>query len=246
MAPTIRSALTGSSSRTRAQRQVSASVPTLASSASSFIPHSAPRSAQRGERIGEQRVERTVGGGDVLPVLPDVGVDGVVGDRQRAVQIGVEAVLDPHSRVGDVAEDVGREQDRPREHDRVQDADQNDRPAFGDGDRARALDERDEPRVGGRERDQRDQEGPVAEALADPLQPAGDRRGIWGSAPSGPEPRRARSRRSRLGAAARAARERRRPLLRARASEAELTPCGDAHAVGLTMPRGSQRHPGGS
>jgi hypothetical protein len=42
LAPTIRSAATGSKPRTRAQRQVNVSVPALASSASTFIAHSAP------------------------------------------------------------------------------------------------------------------------------------------------------------------------------------------------------------
>ncbi len=42
LAPTTRIASTGSRPRARAQRQVNASVPALASSASSFMPHSAP------------------------------------------------------------------------------------------------------------------------------------------------------------------------------------------------------------
>ena len=42
LAPTTSIAPTGSSPRARAQRQINASVPALASSASSFIPHSAP------------------------------------------------------------------------------------------------------------------------------------------------------------------------------------------------------------
>ncbi len=154
--------------------------------------------AEQPERVGDQRVERAVGGRDLLPVRPDVVVDGVVHDRDRPVRVWVQAVLDAHPRVGDVAEHVGREQDRPDEDDRVQRHEQRDRPAFGDAlARARSI-----PRSPPRRRAPRSgRRGSRAARRCPTASPRS--RATWGSATSARRRRRARSRRSPRRAAAR-------------------------------------------
>ena len=143
--------------------------------------------AERRERIGEQRVKRAVRRGDAVPVAPDVAEDRVVMNREGAVRVGIQAVLNRHAGVGDVAEHVGRDQDRTGEHDQLQHRDERDRPAFGDhaarvarlgavGDGPRTTGDQDQPEVGAARDEQRDQEDAIAETLAGASQPARDLR----------------------------------------------------------------------
>jgi hypothetical protein len=72
------------------------------------------------------------------------------------VQVRVDAVLDAHSRVGDVAEDIGREQHRPEEDHEMEHGDQRDRPTPRDRQLALRVGERHQSGVGDGRDDQRD------------------------------------------------------------------------------------------
>ena len=171
--------------------------------------------AERRERVGEQRVEGAVGGGDLLPVVADVAVDRVAGDRDGAVQVRVEAVLDAHAGVGDVAEDVRREQNGPDEDDQRGAPRPGRSPSVWRSQGTGGACERDQPAVGARGDEQGDQEDAVAEALAEPGQPAGDRGLFRDQRRVAERHRRARSRRSPRAAAAPAGRRGARATLRA-------------------------------
>ena len=143
---------------------------------------------EQAEGVGDQRVQGAVGGGDAQPVVPDVAEHRVADDRHRAVQIGVDAVDGPHAGVGDVAEHIGGDQDRPGEHDQVQQRDERDRPSdhrpVRAGTRARAgvragararAHEGEQDAVGDAGGEEGDQEHAIAESLSpERLQPGGD------------------------------------------------------------------------
>ena len=82
-------------------------------------PH-LPRHAQRHERVREQSEQRAVGRGRVVPEVARGRERGIERDHRRAVLVGVEAVQHAHPRVGDVVEDVRREQRRRQREDRDQ------------------------------------------------------------------------------------------------------------------------------
>jgi hypothetical protein len=77
---------------------------------------------ERRERVRQQREQRPVRARHVLPQVPRVGVDGIGHDRGGAVLVRADAV-NAHPAVGDVVEDVRRQErrrereDRGREHD---------------------------------------------------------------------------------------------------------------------------------
>ena len=184
-------------SRKRAQRQVSASVPALGQQRQHLHAPQRAGDSEQAEGVGDQRVDRAVGRVDLLPVLPDVVIDRIVGDRDRPVGVGVEAVFDAYARVGDVAEDVGRQQDRSGEDDRVQRHDQRDRPAFGDASWSAATDRHSPPRRPARRSGRRGSRGARRCPAASRRSPA-----TWGSGSSAQPRRRARSRRWRRAAPA--------------------------------------------
>ena len=158
---------------------------------------------ERGERVGEQRVQRSVGGRHVLPVLAHVVVDGVAHDRRGTVQVGVDAVLDPHAGVGDVAEHVGRQQDRAHEDDQLQRPDERDRPARPQPGGVGPAGEREQAGVGADARPA-GRSGRRGSRAARRCPTASPRSGAsGGSARSARRPRRARSPRWRRAAPAR-------------------------------------------
>ena len=152
-------------------------------------PPQRPDDPQGRQRIGQQRVQRPVGGRHLDPVFAHVAVDRIGRDRGRAVQIGVDGVYDAHARVGDVAEHVRGDQDRADEHDQLQGDRQRDRPARGDAPRQQQDAERTRrcrTAARSKRRDSRDARRCRRARRRCP--------GTWGSAANGRRRRRERSR----------------------------------------------------
>jgi hypothetical protein len=125
---------------------------------------------ERHEQIAERGEERPVGARRRQPLGADQRFEAVQRDRARAVQVRVGVVDGAHPGVGGVAEDVGGEERRGEEDDRVQGEDRDQHRA-----RAQAFGGAGRHRVGDEHREEGGDQGEDAELQARPGERTGQR-----------------------------------------------------------------------